>query len=171
MSNLDLSLQLQDINVFKKRLSLLSANGSSNGKVLAIDYGIKKIGIAVSDENRLVSFPQDILSGIWQDVDVVLKEILFQIEKYNAVAVVFGFPKKLNGELHDNCNMIFDVAKRINQQYPVLLYDERFSTKLANRFLTEKNSFLKKNKKKRINIYQDDAVSASIILENVLDML
>lgn len=165
--------ELVNIDSFRKRVFGLSSQSTSGRRIMAIDYGTKKIGVAVSDDSMLIAFPKDILIGNWLNIEFVIRKVDEQINKYNAIAVVFGLPRTLNGALHENCKIIIPVAKCLNTTIPVLLIDERFTTRLANRQMYEKISFCRKNKRNinKINNKNDDDVSAVIILNDVLNMI
>ena len=175
MVDVDVLQQLQDIAIFKQKIDKVIAKNSVNKKIMAVDFGTKKIGIALSDEAGLLAFPKDILIGDWLSVDAVIGVIMQQINMYHPVAIVFGLPKTLHGELHKNCQIIISVAENINKILPVLLFDERFTTQLANRNIYEKQMLFyngkKNNNRKANSFHHDDSLSAMIVLNDVLKRL
>ena len=175
MVDVDVLQQLQDIAIFKQKIDKVIAKNSVNKKIMAVDFGTKKIGIALSDEAGLLAFPKDILIGNWLSIDAVIGVIMQQINMYHPIAIVFGLPKTLYGELHKNCQIIISVAENINKILPVLLFDERFTTQLASRNIYEKQMLFckgkKSNNRKANSIFNDDSLSATIVLNDVLKRL
>lgn len=155
---------LQDISFFCDYIREIKEK-SKNIKIIGVDYGTSKIGLSISDSECKIAFPKDVLIGKWLDIKQVCKVLEENISKYQASAVVIGFPKTNSGELHKNCEIIFEIAKYFifEKKIPTLLFDERFTTKYANR--------LGNNENKKINNTLDDAKSASVILQGVLDYL
>ena len=149
---------LQDVSFFGDYIKEIKEKNKSV-KIIGIDYGTSKIGIAVSDDECKVAFPKDVLLGNWRDVITICEKLEENIKKYQASAVIIGFPKTNTGELHKNCEIIFETAKYFvfEKKIPTLLFDERFTTKYANRLQDDKQN--------------DDARSACVILQNALDVL
>ena len=173
MDKIDILQQLQDIIIFKQKVIQIIGKGSGDAKIMAIDFGTKKIGIAVSDKSGLIAFPKDILIGNWNDADTVIETTIKQINIHHPIAIIFGLPKRLDGTLHENCNIIIPVAEQINKIVPVLLLDERFTTKFAIRNVYDKKklSCNNKNKHKKCDNCDDDDVAATIILNDALNLL
>lgn len=174
MDKISILQQLQDIIAFKQKVLQIINNNVSNKTLMAIDFGTKKIGIAVSDKAGLIAFPKDVLIGNWLNKDKIIEALTAQIKIHHPIAIVFGLPKTLDGDLHENCDIILLVAETINKILPVLLLDERFTTKFANRNIYNKQklfSYGKTNNRSQTNNNNDDAVSATIILNDVLTLL
>jgi len=155
----------EDRNLFFQRIF------GKKGVLVAVDYGTRKLGFAVSDGGRQVAFPQDVLIGDWRDFDTVFISISEYVGKFNVCGIVLGWPKKMDGSLNDNCEVILKIAKKLAEKYPVLLADERFTTRATyavERF--ERKKFGSKNKIK-FKEKNDDARAATIILNDVLDGL
>ena len=156
---------LEDRNLFFQRIS------DSAGVLVAVDYGTRKLGFAVGDEDRQIAFPKDVLIGDWRELDAVFSAISEYISKFNTCGVVLGWPKKMDGGLHENCEIILKIAEKLAEEFPVLLADERFTTQATyalERF--EQQKFGSKNKTK-FKEKNDDARAAAIILNDVLDGL
>ena len=164
---------LQNVDSFKQRVFKITTNNTIDKTIMAIDFGTKKIGIAVSDKSGLIAFPKDILIGNWNDADTVIETTIKQINIHHPIAIIFGLPKRLDGTLHENCNIIIPVAEQINKIVPVLLLDERFTTKFAIRNVYDKKklSCNNKNKHKKCDNCDDDDVAATIILNEALNLL
>ena len=156
---------LEDKNLFFQRIS------DRAGVLVAVDYGTRKLGFSVSDDGRQVAFPKDVLIGNWRDFDTVFSAISEYISKFNVCGIVLGWPKKMDGTLHENCEIILKIAEKLAKEFPVLLADERFTTQATyavERF--ERQKFGSKNKTK-LKEKNDDARAAAIILNDVLDDL
>lgn len=141
------------------------------GVLVAVDYGTRKLGFSVSDNDRQVAFPKDVLIGNWRDFDTVFGAISEYVSNFNTCGVVLGWPKKMDGTLHENCEIILKIAEKLAEEFPVLLADERFTTRATyavERF--EQQKFGSKNKAK-LKEKNDDARAAAIILNEVLDGL
>jgi len=132
-------------------------------RILAIDYGKKRIGIAVTDPlqiiaNRLTTIPTH---TVWDFL-----EIYFQNEEVELIVV--GYPKQMNNEASEAVTYINPFLKKFGIKYPKIkieLMDERFTSKLA--FQAMIDGGLKKQKRKDKAMV--DAVSATIILQNYLE--
>ncbi len=133
------------------------------GRILSIDYGRKRVGIAVSDPmqiiaNRLTTVPTH---TIWD----FLKEYF---EKEQVETVVVGYPKQMNNEASEAVRYINPFLKKFQKVYPDIqleLFDERFTSKMA--FQTMIDGGLKKQK--RQDKAMVDSISATIILQNFLE--
>tara|TARA_B100001057_G_scaffold166845_2_gene167568 strand:+ start:3908 stop:4321 length:414 start_codon:yes stop_codon:yes gene_type:complete len=134
-------------------------------KILAIDYGKKRCGFAISDEDQLIAFPLETIDNeeIYSYIKNIIKEE--DIEKF-----VVGLPK-------NNTNILFNIEKeiklfikKIKQEYPFLSIfrvDERYTSSIAK--LTIAKSGLKKTKRENKKLI--DKISATIILQSFLKKL
>jgi putative holliday junction resolvase len=132
------------------------------GKILAIDFGIKRTGIAVTDELQMIA------SGL---TTVNTKDLLSFILKYikteNVETIVVGKPKQMNNTDSESEPLIKQFLNKLKPQIPsikVTREDERFTSKMA--FQTMIDSGL--SKKKRRNKALVDEISATIILQSYL---
>lgn len=133
------------------------------GRILAIDYGKVRTGIAVTDELQLIA------SGL---TTVSTKELLSFLVSYveveNVEAFVVGLPKQMNNELSESETLIAPFLKILESEFPnipIKRVDERFTSKMA--FQTMIDSGLKK--KQRQNKALIDEISATIILQAYLN--
>ncbi len=132
-------------------------------RILAIDYGKKRVGLAVTDPlqiiaGRLTTIPSHTLLDF-------LKEY-FQKEKVEKVVV--GYPKQLNNEASEAVRYINPFLKKFQQIYPEMqleIIDERFTSKIA--FQTMITGGVKKEKRKDKAMV--DGISATIILQSYLE--
>ena len=132
-------------------------------RVLALDVGLKRIGVAYSDPLGISANP---LPPIENDKDVFnkIKQI---IDKYDVKTVVVGLPLTLKGEEGEQAKITRKFVQKMKQEIPdieVKFVDERFTTSLAERQLRETT---KKSKRKKMI----DSVSAVYILKTYLDSL
>ena len=132
-------------------------------RILAIDYGRKRVGIAVTDPgqiiaNRLTTVPTHTL---WNFL-----KVYFQKEKVELVVV--GYPKQMNNQASEAVRYINPFLKSFQKKYPDMkleILDERFTSKMA--FQTMIDGGLKREKRKDKAMV--DAISATIILQRYLE--
>lgn len=140
-------------------------NLPQSGRILALDIGMKRVGVAVCDELRLICRPLCTLKRkSWKKL---LKETIEIIEKYNVVALVIGLPLNFDGTE----NEMTQEVKRLYRNYtlslkiPVFLQDERLTTIEAKSRLKSRGYSIKEINKHR------DAEAASIILNDFLSRI
>ena len=133
------------------------------GRVIALDFGKVRTGIAITDELQLIA------SGL---TTVPTKELIVFLKKYiekeNVVKIVVGEPKQMNNEPSESEALIIPFLKKLTATFPkipVERQDERFTSKMA--FQTMIDSGL--NKKQRQNKALVDEISATIILQAYLN--
>lgn len=132
-------------------------------RILAIDYGVKRCGIAVTDPMQIIA------SGL---TTVATNELLQFLKKYvneeNVREIIVGKPKRMNNEDSDIEALILNFIKKLITEFPeltILREDERFTSKMA--FQTMIDSGMKK--KQRQNKELIDEISATIILQSYLN--
>ncbi len=133
------------------------------GRILSIDYGKKRVGLAVTDPEQIIASRLTTVPThtIWD----FLKDYF---QKEDIEAVVVGYPKQMNNEASESVRYINPFLKRFQKIYPDLkleIFDERFTSKIA--FQTMIDGGLKK--KKRQDKAMVDAISATIILQGYLE--
>ncbi|WP_039880947.1 Holliday junction resolvase RuvX [Urinicoccus timonensis] len=133
-------------------------------RVLGLDVGDVRIGIAVSDPTALVASAYKTLvrTSKWKDVE----EIRSIIEDLKVDRVVVGLPKNMNNTLGPQGKKVQKFVNALKHNYPLdLVYiDERLTTVSAERILIEAD-VSRKNRKKVV-----DQVAATYILQQYLDM-
>ncbi|MGB0896313.1 MAG: Holliday junction resolvase RuvX [Flavobacteriaceae bacterium] len=131
-------------------------------KILALDYGQKRTGIAVTDDLQIIA------SGLTTVNTKLIFEFLNTYFKENDVEViVLGEPKQMNYEASESEVLIKKFIQKFKQKYPqmsLVRVDERFTSKMA--FQTMIDSGL--SKKQRRNKALVDEISATIILQSYL---
>ena len=144
----------------------ITALALTSGKILAVDYGDVRTGIAVSDENRGFAFGNCTIS-VGGAKKTALK-IASLVKEKGACAVVVGHPVNMNGTLgprSEKAKKFADMLASLMPDIPVALFDERMTTMAASRYLNETNT----RGKDRKGVI--DTLSAEIILQNALDRL
>jgi len=151
---------------------------------LGLDVGDKRTGVAISDPQGILATPLTVLAS--EDEEALMNEILKLVEQYKAERIVVGLPRRLNGELGKQASKVTTFtdkllwrAKRSNlNELDVQLWDERFSTKAAERLKTEaggKGSKLRSRAKRGAKNHsfsvkaEVDAMAAAFILQGFLD--
>jgi len=131
------------------------------GRILGIDFGLKRIGLAISDEEKKHAFGRPTLTvNSWTNTLTSINKIC---QSESVEKIVIGWPKPLSGQLKINEDLK-KFAEEINKttNRPVIYEDERLSSGLADRWLKE-SAGQKKEKGRR------DQLSAIIILQGYLD--
>ena len=134
-------------------------------KIVALDYGSKRVGVAISDPENKIAFGLKTIS-----TELVLKYIIDLVAAEKTSLVVIGFQVNLDGSLNDISNEINVFINKLNQKITEIIiekYDERFTSVIAKKTIL--NSGI--GKKKRQNKSLVDKVSATIILQSYLDSL
>jgi len=132
-------------------------------RILAIDYGTKRCGIAVTDNLQLIA------SGLTTVHSADLLNFISQyIEKEEVEAIVVGNPKQLDNTPSENAQHVTGFVRKLAKTYPKMkidLLDERFTSSMALDAMISAGS----TKKQRQNKGTIDMVSATILLQNYLD--
>jgi putative Holliday junction resolvase len=131
-------------------------------RVLAIDYGIKRTGIAVTDDFQIIA------SGLTTiPSETAITFLKDYISKENVAKVIIGEPKQMNGQPSESTEVIEKFVSKFQKEFPemkVERVDERFTSKMA--FQTMIDSGLKK--KQRQNKALVDEIAATIMLQDYL---
>ena len=132
------------------------------GRILAIDFGKKRTGIAVTDELQIIA------SGLTTvDTSTLIPFLKDYIQKENVELLIIGKPKQLDNTDSESELLIEPFIKKLTTEIPSIPYkrvDERFTSKMA--FQSMIDSGLKK--KQRQNKALVDEISATIILQSYL---
>ncbi len=132
-------------------------------RILAIDYGKKRVGLAVTDPTQIIATRLTTVSThtIWD----FLSNYFF---KEQVDTVVVGYPKQMNNEASEAVKYINPFLRKFQLLYPDLkleIYDERFTSKMA--FQTMIDGGLKKQKRQDKALV--DGISATIILQSYME--
>lgn len=132
------------------------------GRKLALDFGLKRTGIAITDELNIIASGYTTVDS--KELILFLKKT---ISEKNVDTIVLGEPKRLNGEashITANVHLLFDVLKKEFPIVEVILYDERFTSKMASKAIFDSGI----SKSKRANKELIDEVSATILLQSFM---
>ena len=133
------------------------------GRILAFDYGKKRIGLAVTDQMQIIASPLITISPSEIEnylLDYLKKEIVDEF--------VIGYPVQMNNKPSDSVRYIDPFLKRIGKLFPdkpLHLVDERFTSKIALQTIIEGGV----KKKDRRDKSLADKISASLILQTYLE--
>ncbi|MBS1651165.1 MAG: Holliday junction resolvase RuvX [Bacteroidetes bacterium] len=134
-------------------------------RILAIDYGSKRVGIAVTDPLKIIATALTTIHS--KDVIPFLKTY---IEKENVESIVVGEPKTLDNKSSDSARFIDPFVTHLKRTFPLIntvRFDERFTSKLALNSMIESGA----SKKQRQNKSNIDVISAVILLQDYLTYL
>lgn len=132
-------------------------------KIIAIDYGLKRIGIAISDESQILAFGLNTVSNL--EITSFLSEI---IEKEKVNILVIGKPLQNNNSPSKIESSIISFIKKLNINFPQIIikrYDERFTSLIAKKTIIDGG--IKKMKRRNKDLV--DKISATIILQSYLE--
>ena len=133
------------------------------GRILALDYGRKWTGVAVTDVLQIIA------NGLTTVPSHTLPDFLVQyVAKEPVDLILIGLPKQLNNELSESMNYIKPFVQRLKKllpDIPVEYVDERFTSVLAHRTMLEAG--LKKKDRQSKELV--DEVSATIILQSYME--
>lgn len=130
---------------------------------MCIDYGTKRIGVAVSDPSCTISHPLDTI--LVRENGAHLESLKGVIHDYQVEKIVVGLPYDMDGKEGESARKVIQWAKDLEQilRLPIDLWDERLSTSEAHEILLQMK--VKGPKKRQIV----DKIAASIILQSYLD--
>ena len=132
-------------------------------RILGLDYGESRIGVAMSDETEIVATGLTTLVRKSREKD--LHALAVMIETHRVEKLVVGFPLRLDGTEGIQCEKVRHFARLLDKAFhlPVVLWEESFSTKDAEAYMAEAK--VKRHKRRAIV----DRIAASIILQSYLD--
>ena len=135
------------------------------GRILSIDYGTKRTGLAVTDPLRIIANALETV-----ETKQLEKYLADYFSKNDVDIIVLGKPSQMNGQPSETMRYIEPLAGRLRHAYPdkqVVLYDERFTSVLAHRTILDSGI----GKMARRDKALVDRISATIILQSYMDSL
>ena len=134
-------------------------------RVLAIDHGTVRMGIAISDELKMIAQPLEFIPA--EPFSGFLDRIKFLLSEYEVELLLLGMPRNMDGSYGDASIKVkeFEAILKKSTTTPIKTFDERLTSVQANRALTQGRV---KKKKKRKNV---DAMAAAILLQSYLDSI
>ena len=139
---------------------------ATKGRILGVDFGDTRTGLAVSDASRFLASGIGCVSpgGIQKTAD----KVALVAREQKVSAIVVGLPKNMDGSegfRAERCREFAGLLREQLEEIPVAMIDERMTTMSASRYLNETNT----RGQKRKGVI--DTLSAQIILQNALDRL
>ena len=134
-------------------------------KYIGIDYGQKKIGLSVSDDDKVFAFPLKTVKRI-----DFFDFIIDFSKKNNVEKFIVGKPIRMSGENSQIESEIIKFIKNLERKFPeipIIRFDERFTSKIATKYILSAGV----KKKIRLNKEIVDKISATIILRDFLEYI
>jgi len=135
------------------------------GRLLAIDHGEKRIGLALSDPNKIISKPLKTIS--FSNYDNLSIDLIEIIERYEIEKLIIGLPIGMHGASTLQTDKVEDFTNYLKNKIdiPIIMFDERLSSVSAKKSLVEQGIKTGHNKSKI------DDTAAAIFLQHYLDQL
>ncbi len=146
--------------ITKDRLQFITSY--TKGALLGIDVGLKRTGLAVTASDLSIASSHSTI-----DTSLLIKKSSEIIKEYNIKGVIIGWPLELDSSESENCKYVMSVAEKVfkNTNLPILLFDERFTSKIAQKSMIEQNISRKKRD------FLDNAAAAQIILSDFINII
>jgi putative Holliday junction resolvase len=134
-------------------------------RILGLDYGSKRIGVALCDELGLTG--QGLTTIVWKNRNQVLNALEVLVRNHGVEKIVIGYPLRLDGTEGIQCEKVSRFARLLEARLslPVIKWDETLSTQAAEEILIQ--SRMRRDKRKKIV----DKLAAGIILQGYLNSL
>jgi putative Holliday junction resolvase len=135
------------------------------GRLLAIDHGEKRIGLAISDPNKIISKPLKTI--LLSDIELFYKKLLEIIFDYDIEKLIIGLPVGMDGNYTLQTKKVeaFKDALQGKIKIPIEMFDERLSS------ISAKKSLISQGVKTGHNKSQIDQTAAAIFLQHYIDTL
>lgn len=133
-------------------------------RILAIDLGTKRTGLAVTDPLKILANPLETI-----ETGQLINFLKSYCAKEEVEAIVLGLPTRLNGQDNEMTPRVMKLKEELEKAFPqqkIALEDERFTSKMAMQSMITMGSKKKDRKEKAGNL---DKVSAAIILQSYLE--
>lgn len=132
-------------------------------RVLGIDYGLRRVGVAVSDEGARLARPLKVITVSARRS--LLEDLAALVREFTPGTIVVGHPRRLDGSPGTLAATVEEFAARVEQRFgvPVILWDERLTTQAATEKLREAGM---RRRKRRAMV---DQAAAAVILQDYLD--
>lgn len=132
------------------------------GRILAVDYGAKRVGIAVTDPLKMIASPLDTIES-----SKVLGFLKDYVSKEDVERIIVGMPKNLQNQDTDSTGLVVKFISQLENtiSIPIETIDERFTSKMAFQSMID-GGLKKKDRQNKATI---DRLSATIILQSYLE--
>lgn len=136
------------------------------GRILAVDFGLKRVGLAVSDPLQIIARALETLH--YQSRKELLRRLVTVIQQNEIVCVVMGLPRHMDGREGEMAKMVRDLMDELAARVPIpmVAWDERLSSVQAERALREMGISARHTKRGDV-----DRLAAAFILQSYLDSL
>ena len=143
--------------------SAVAATALPIGRLLAVDWGDKRIGLALSDEIGFMATPAGVITRR-EGKRAPIAELMRRAAELGAQGYIFGLPIDQLGRETDRCREVREVTAKLaaRQSLPIRLVDERFTTSAALRSIKEQGGSTRGRKD------EVDALAAAVLLDGVL---
>jgi len=134
------------------------------GRIIALDYGTKRIGVAVTDPSKIIASPLDTI-----DTKKIIEFLTQYFCKEKVEIIVIGIPKNLDGSVSETEQKVEGFIQTLNQKFniPIKRMDERFTSKMASHSISLSGISKKKKREKGLI----DKLSACIILQDYMSFM
>lgn len=136
------------------------------GRILALDPGTRRIGVAVSDDLRWMARPLEVIRRVSKGLDQAIARIATLVEDHEVTELVVGVPYRLDGSPSASTQMALELRDALQQTFPTLPLtprDETLTSWEAEQILSERG--IKGRDQKGLV----DAFAAAVILQELLD--
>lgn len=140
-------------------------NNPTHGRIMGIDFGSKRVGISISDPTLTIAQGLFVL----KNNSAIFDEIKKVCAQYNISVIVVGLPLSLNGSYSNKTTEVLKFIDELRSRLDVeiIKWDERFTTKIAQKAKIDMNL----RRKRRQNKDLDDIIASTLILQSYLDFL
>jgi putative Holliday junction resolvase len=144
-------------------IATFCAGLSGEGRLIGIDAGTKTYGLALSDVTRAIASPLETI--VRRKFSEDMQRLFSLAAEHKIAGLVLGFPRNLDGSEGPRAQATRALARNLNRlsPLPVLLWDERLTTALAERMLIDADQ----SRKRRAEVI--DKLAATLILQSALD--
>jgi len=132
-------------------------------KIIAIDFGLKRTGLAISDDSKMFAFGLETLQS-----KELMQRLVELVSIESVDTLVLGLPRRMNTEDAHITQNVYLLKEALEKQFPVVkvvLVDERFTSKMASDAMHTAGATRKQKRQKELV----DKVSATIILQSYLE--
>jgi putative Holliday junction resolvase len=133
------------------------------GRILAIDYGLRRVGLAVTDPMQMLAIPLDTI-----DTPKIIQYLKDYILRENVETIILGYPKNMDGNDTDATPIVEKFNLELSTNFPnipIKLVDERLTSRMAKQTLIDAGYKKKDRKNKKLV----DTVAAALILQTYLE--
>lgn len=134
-------------------------------RIIALDHGTKRVGVAVSDELKMIAQPLEFIPA--EPVDALFDRLKVLLREKEVELILLGMPRNMDGSYGPAALKVQEFAAVLRSKFavPIKLWDERLTTTQAQKFLISAGVRREKRKEKV------DQTAAAIFLQSYLDSL